>query len=185
METVNPLYGTTTKHSLVTSLERTRQEGWIADQSRRCSTGTVGEKKLMVSYTWRGAKDMQLQQNDRQTFVQWSLSLIHSDDLVAQRAKFNLQFRDRWRQKHENREMWGKPNQVAQGSSQKLKNGDGTQNTGLRTFYVFPSVLYTQIIYTEVRTYVHTMHFSDYTNEPPLLHMFLHTQELARHVTLN
>lgn len=29
------------------------------------------------------------------------------------------------------------------GSSQKLKNGDRTQNTMLRTSYVLPSVLYT------------------------------------------
>lgn len=45
VETVSPLYGTTTKNILVMSLGWTRQGGWMAHQSRRCSTGTVGREK--------------------------------------------------------------------------------------------------------------------------------------------
>lgn len=68
------------------------------------------------------------------------------------------------------------------GSSQKLKNGAGAQNLVLGSFYVLPSVSHTRM---EVCTQVHTMHFCNYINEPPIPHMLLHTQELTRHVILN
>lgn len=59
---------------------------------------------------------------NRMTALQWTSSITPSDDLVAQRAKCRLHFRERWRGKEENREIWGKPNpQSRQFTQTKLK----------------------------------------------------------------
>jgi len=144
-----------------------------------------GETNPTVLHMQRGAKEIQLQQKDRQTFRQRALSITHPDDLAAQRAKFNLYLRERWKRKGDNRETRRKPNQVSQSrqfTQTKLKMATGRKTQCSKLFLCSP--LYNLHRGMSVHMYT-VMSFCSDINKPALLHMFLHTQELARHAVLS
>lgn len=76
------------------------------DDRRRCrrgySTGTVRRDKSIFAEEQRRYNSNRM--TDIPSFNE-HLSITHISDLVTQRAKFILHFRERWRRKRENREM--------------------------------------------------------------------------------
>lgn len=79
---------------------------------RAAEDATHGQQEEInptVPHIQGGEKEIQMQQNQRQTILQ-TLCTTHTDDLLAQKPKFNLDFIERWRRKGENREIRGKPN---------------------------------------------------------------------------
>lgn len=80
--------------------------GWNRWQTRAgedAAQELQGQANPTVPYIQRRAREIQLQQHNRSTFLQRTLSITHTNDLLAQRVKFNLYFGESRIRKEENR----------------------------------------------------------------------------------
>lgn len=183
-ETLNISHGTNTKHSLVMSLGWTRQGGMDdRPEQEKMQHKDCEERWIALFHICSRVKKIQLQQ--WQTDLP-SVNTKHHTHwwFGSTECKVQLTFQKKVEEERgeqiNRRET--KPSVTIQAVQTKLKMGTGHKTQGSKHFLCSP--LYYMHRWMSVWMY-RIMYCCNYINEPSLLHMFLFTQELARHLILN